>query len=127
MNAHELVQTFDCKTPMCTGTARSKRGRYAGLCDVCRGLVVAHERRVRAARSQPDSYEARARNLVGIGRRLDAALAREVPHEELRAAVFAWGEAVYRLTLPRSAPQSDESSDGGRLPVPGRAPVRGAG
>lgn len=48
-NGHSLAATYDCKSPNCTGTARSRVGRYS-YCDDCQ-----HRRGTRLPDGRPTS------------------------------------------------------------------------
>lgn len=76
--AHDATSSFDCKTPGCTGEARSNRGKYAYLCDHCIRTKKADEPapqpRPRAT-TPTESFEQAAKQLVPIGKKVDRAFA----------------------------------------------------
>lgn len=87
-SAHQLAKSRDCKTDSCPNDASDApdRGRYAGLCAYCRkqkGAAITEARlgaggsRPATPRPQPttESFEQKAKQLVGVGRTLDQAVA----------------------------------------------------
>ena len=130
--AHELTAVRVCRVPSCPNEAASlspRMGRYANLCEEHHRLEAAKNAQQtrersqrfresrRPARGQAVGFEARARELVAVGRALDKATASFKPiaakyepaRRELEAAMAEWRAAVERLA---AAPQEQ--------PKPGR-------
>ena len=95
--AHEVVKEYDCKTPNCVGTTRRTRGIYAFLCDDCIERRPPRKPAERFA-APGDGFEAKAKELVALGRDLDRAVAGYRPAKvALEDAMAVWREAVDRL------------------------------
>lgn len=120
--AHDVTKTYDCKTPGCTGEAKSATGRHAYClhCRVVRGTALpdgtplpgtlegAPSRRRKGKPLGP--FEERALVLLAAARGLDLAIMRwRLAKPALDQAVQAWREALEQLPVvdPRAG---DEDS-----------------
>lgn len=75
--ASELGVTRLCKQPGCVNDATATRGRYAGLCDEHKTVAIQRQQRnPDPAENGGVSYEAMAKELVGVGKKIDAARSR---------------------------------------------------
>lgn len=104
----KALESRNCKTPNCDREATVLRGRYAGLCDYCRGEKVRGEQgnptplatpsQNRSENGTNPSFEARAKRLVGVGKRLDQAVAKFKPAKETLAQAMAdWKRELAQL------------------------------
>lgn len=123
-SAHDLSQTFDCKTPGCAGSARSRTGRHAYClpCRVRRGTALPDGTPIEAtskalSRRRKDKaigpFEHRALALVEAGRNLDLQVERyRLARPGLEQAAAAWCEIVEQL----DALKLDVASQNGASP-----------
>lgn len=102
----DATATFDCKVDGCEGTARRNRGPTAYLCDLharqrtSARLSALPGPAVPPARVTPpgDSFEAKAKTLVQVGRRLDRAIVQYKPAKStLDDAMREWRASVATL------------------------------
>src|SRR6266516_1448695 len=105
-SGHELAKSYDCRTPGCRNTARSKTGRHA-YCNECR---IAHgtawpdgspiEAKSNAVSKRRKGrplgpFEERALGLLDAARHVDLMLARyKLARPALETAVAAWRQAL---------------------------------
>jgi hypothetical protein len=86
--AHELTQSYDCRTPGCRYDAPTE----GGLCHHCEQAEASASGE---ADDRPGSFEFKARALVRLGRELDAALGEYLPAEKrYQEAVRRWQDAA---------------------------------
>jgi hypothetical protein len=106
VSGHELAKTYDCRTPGCTGEARSKTGRHA-YCDECRivhgtawpdGAPIESKSQAVSKRRKGKPlgpFEERALALVDAARHVDLMVARyKLARPALETAVAAWRAAL---------------------------------
>jgi hypothetical protein len=106
VSGHELVKTFDCKTPGCTGDARSATGRHA-YCTACRiargtalpdGSPIESKPKVTSRRKKGRAagpFEERVYGLLDAARSLDLQVERyRLARPALEQAVAAWRAAL---------------------------------
>ena len=107
LSAQDATGTFDCKTPDCSGTAKFNRGRWAYLCDSCKTAAAASaSSNVLPLRpTLRDGFEAKAKALVSVGKKLDKTLANyrrkqasiQPAKQAFDAAMREWSEACRAL------------------------------
>lgn len=108
ISADEATRTRLCKSFDCDGIAQDRRGRYAGLCGVCKeGKKLERTRtaRVTPSANGAESFEQRAKRLVPAGRAIDRARKRYVTaqaglepiKDELRQAMDEWKRLLREL------------------------------
>lgn len=106
VKADELAKTYDCKTPGCTGEARSSTGRHA-YCDRCRvargtalpdGTPIEAKPQVISRRRKGKTlgpFEARVILLLDAAREVDLMVARyKAAKPALEQALGAWRAAL---------------------------------
>ena len=103
----DALQTWDCKTPDCEGTAYKRTGPYAMLCRLCtdearekaraRQNGTAPNPEPVPAKALPLSFEVRATSLLELGRQLDEATAYRPARQAVEHAARRWREAVAQL------------------------------
>jgi hypothetical protein len=107
-DVQDATSSYDCKVPGCNGEARANRGPNAYLCPAhirdrppasgaprLGGLIVMPPDHIPGA---PVGFEARAKRLVGVGRKLDRAITtHRGSRETLDSAMAAWREAIAEL------------------------------
>lgn len=108
-DAHDVTKTYDCKTPGCTGEARSKTGRHAYClpCRVARGTALPDGSPIesnrpivsRRRKAHPQGpFEERALVVLDAARHLDLAVERyKLARPALEQAVTAWRGAIAQL------------------------------
>ncbi len=117
LNGHELVETRDCRIAGCANEAENsspRRGPWANLCEEHNRRERERRREGRPARRSSagavsgEGFEAKARGLVVVGRRLDGAIRKYRPaRAEMDEAMRAWAEMCRVL-----AGDSSEGSGG---------------
>jgi hypothetical protein len=121
VTAQELTQTYDCKTPGCTGEARSKTGRHA-YCRSCRiargtalpdGSPIESKPQVTSRRKKeraPGPFEERVYGLLDAARSLDLAVERyKLAGPALKTAIAAWRDALEEASRAEVASTADVS------------------
>ena len=118
MSADEATRTYDCKTPGCTGEARSRTGRHAYClpCRVARGTALPDGTPIEAKpqtisrrrKGKPTGpFEERVLGLLDAARHLDLAVERyKLAGPQLEQVAAAWREALAQVTAAEPLPRN---------------------
>jgi hypothetical protein len=116
-SAHELTQSYDCKTPGCTGEASSRTGRHAYCltCRVARGTALPDGTPIEAKphvisrrrQGKPTGpFETSVLELLDAARHLDLAVERyKLAGPALEQAIAAWRDVLGRVAAAEPLPR----------------------